>query len=160
MPQLFDDLFYIAPDVGDEQRTVAAAIALADLLNSHGNAEGIVFATTFIPEFDPDKLPAPKGLIFPAGVTIEKTARRGHTEDNSIQIGIGRKISNEDTDPKRQVKTVEEIVDIIKAEENRVLTVGDSEVTYLSIEVALFIPEQLRKRVALSVISYVFRGFS
>ena len=41
-----------------------------------------------------------------------------------------------------------------------ILTIDDEEVTFLTIETTLYVPELLRKRVALSVISYVYRGFS
>lgn len=160
MPQLFDDLFYIPPDVADLQRTVTVAVALADLLNSEGNAESITFTTTFIPEFEPDNLPVPKALVFPAGIGITKTARRGHTEDHAVEIGIGRKIANEDANVRTHVKTVEEVIDTLKAQHNQVITVGGDQVSYLSIDTVLFVPERLRQRIALSVIRYTYRGFS
>lgn len=159
MPQLFDDLFYIPPVV-DEQRTVAVAVVLADLLNSHGTAEGVTFTVTLMPEFEADNLPAPKALVFPAGLLIESTARTGLTEDHSVEIGIGRKVVDGEEDGKTHVKLVEEVIDILKRKEYRVLEVMGEKVYRRSIESVLFIPEKLRKRIALGVVRWTYREFT
>lgn len=159
MPQLFDDLFYIPPVV-DEQRTVAVAVVLADLLNGEGNTEGITFQVTLMPEFRADELPTPKALVFPSGLLIEQTARVGLTEDHAIEIGIGRKVVDGEEDGKTHVKLVQEVIDILKRKEYRVLEVMGEKVYRRSIESTLFIPEKLRQRVALSVIRWTYREFT
>jgi hypothetical protein len=145
------------------QTTVDAADEVVSILNAAGLAEGITFSRTFVPEFDPDDLSAgPKGSVYPAGLELSRETRAQDREDHGIEIGVGRKIANESTDIETQVNTVEEVVAELRKAANRTISTaadGDS-LKFISIEVRLFIPELLRRRVALSVVRVVYRGWS
>lgn len=148
------------------QDTIEAADAVVVLLNAAGLSEGITFARTFIPEFDPDDLanlsePA-KGSVFPSSLELSRASRADDNEDSIIEIGIGRKIDNEDADVKLQLATVDEVKNVIRDPDNGELAFVDdpADVVYFRrLEVTLFVPQLLRKRVALSVLRVTYRGF-
>lgn len=145
------------------QNTIDAADAVVALINAAGLTEGITFARSFIPEFDPDEMPAPKGIVFPAALELERASRADDAEDSIIEVGIGRKINNETTDVVLQLKTVEEVKDVLRDSANNELSgpTDPADVVYFrALSVTLFVPELLRKRVALSIVRVTYRGFS
>jgi len=147
------------------QTTIDAADAVVSLLNAAGLAEGITFSRTFVPEFDPDELSDPKGSVFPASIELGRATRTEDSENHSIEVGVGRRISGADaesTDIETQLATVEEVLGVLRASENRTISTPDDStgLLFFSAEARLFIPELLRKRVALSVVRVVYRGFA
>lgn len=145
------------------QDTIAAADAVVLVINAGTYTEAVAdFTRTFVPEFEADELPAATGLVYPSGLNISKATRTSDNEDSVIEIGIGRKLSvgaAEATDIETQLATVEEVKDVIRAA--RQLTLASGEILGLrTIELTLFVPELLRKRLAVSVIRVEYRGFS
>jgi hypothetical protein len=144
------------------QTTIDAADAVAALLNGAGLSEPIAYARTFVPEFEPAELTAPKGLVYPATLSVARVDRSSFSEDNGIEVGIGRTIANETTDVEIHLLTVEEVKDVLLDVDNKKITTPvDGEELTLSgeIEVVLFVPELFRMGVALSVIRIEYRGF-
>jgi hypothetical protein len=148
------------------QDTIDTADAVVAFLNDASLSESITYARTFIPEFDPSDLanlgaePA-KGLVFPSQLNLERASRVEDSEDNVIEIGIGRVLDNEDADIKAQLLTLEDVKNEVRDDSNAVLTLpGDGdEVQFRGVEVVFLVPELLRKRVALSVVRVTYRGF-
>ena len=147
------------------QTTIDAADAVVSILNAAGLAEGITFSRTFLPEFDPDDLASPKGSVFPASIELGRATRTEDSEDHAIEVGIGRRLTGADaesTDIETQLATVEEVLGVLRAAGNRTISTPDdsTELLFFSVEARLFIPELLRKRIALSVVRVVYRGFA
>jgi len=147
------------------QDTIAAADAVVLLINAATITEAIGdFSRTFVPEFEPNDLPAPKGLVFPAGQNLTRADRNSDNEDNVIEVGIGRKLTGADaetTDIETQMLTVEEVIAELRKKANKRLTLAGGEVlAFRKLSVTLFVPELFRKHVALSVVRIEYRGFS
>ncbi len=147
------------------ETTIDAADAVVSLLNAAGLSEGITFARTFVPEFDPDDLTSPKGSVFPASIDLGRATRNSDSEDHGIEVGVGRRLAGADaetTDIETQLATVEEVLGVLRSKPNRTISTPDdsTELLFFSVEARLFIPELLRKRIALSVVRVVYRGFA
>jgi len=145
--------------------TVDAADAVVLLVNAAGLTEGTVFSRSFIPEYDPEDLTAPKGVVFPAGLELARSDRGSDVEDHAIEIGLGRRLQGADaetTDIETHLSSVQEIIAVFRLKVNRIITtpVEAEELLFLAAEVRLFIPELLRKRIALSVVRLTYRGFA
>jgi len=148
------------------QDTIEAADRVVEIINSLTITEpAITFQRTFIPEYDPADLAAltepARGLVFPAAIELSIASRSTDAEDHIIEIGLARKIDNEDADVLTQLLTLEEIKTELRDSDNQLLTGADgNNFQFFSMAVVLFVPESLRKRVLLSVIRIVYRGFS
>lgn len=145
------------------QSTIQVADEIAKLLNAASLTESIVYSRKFVPEFDPEMLAdGPKAVCFPAELALTRASRRGDAEDHACEIGIGRKISGDgEADSATQLATVDEVLLEIRKEENQIITTTEGEeLNFISLETKLFVPELLRKRIALSVIKVVYRGFT
>lgn len=140
------------------QKTIDIADALVTLVNAA--AIGVTFSRAFVPEFDADDLAAPKGVVVPRSITIEPGSRTTDFDDHSIEIGIGRRISSEDADMKAGLLVFEALVDVIRAGANKSLTTSDGDTVCRrgTVEVRLYDPEHVRKRVSLSVLRVTYRG--
>lgn len=148
------------------QDTLDAADAVAALLIASGDlTESITYVFKMIPEFDPKVLAAltepASGQVFPSQLTLERASRVHDSEDHVVEVGIGRLIADEDANLRLHITTVEEVKNVIRDEDNQLLTLpGDgNSLSFLGIEVVLFVPELLRKRVALSVVRVTYRGY-
>lgn len=146
------------------QDTIDAADEVAVILNAGTYTEALTFARSFIPDFDPDELPdtLPKCVVFPASLELTRASRRDDNEDSVIEVGIGRKLSSaatEDAAIVAQLLAVEEVKNELRDESNQTIAgkTDLDEFHFTGLTVNLFVPELLRKRIALSVIRVVYR---
>jgi len=145
------------------QDTIQLADEIAKVLNAAGLDEGIVYSRKFVPEFDPEMLAdGPKAVCFPSDLVLTRASRRGDAEDHSCEVGIARKIDGDgEADTEKQLATVDEILETLREfSQQTIETTEGEELNFLGLETKLFVPEQLRKRVALSVIKVVYRGYT
>jgi len=142
------------------QQTLDTADAVVSLINAAGLTEGIIFARVFVPEFEADELTSPKGVVVASSMEIENASRTTDHDDHSIEIGIGRRLSNEAADMATHLLTLEEVLGVIRDRDNAALTVSDGEIVRLkgAVQVRLYDPAHVVKRVALSVLRVIYRG--
>jgi len=145
------------------QDTIDAADAVVVLLNAATLPESITFERTFIPEFDPRDMGAdPVGVVVPASIDINIASRVTDSEDNIIEIGLGRVVANFNAAVVSHLETVEAIKREIRGQDNQSLTMpGDGgTVQFTGVEVVLFVPELVQQSIALSVVRVTYRGFA
>ncbi len=138
------------------QQTIDTADAVVSLINAA--AIGVTFSRVFVPEFEVDDLPAPKGIVVPSGLTVEAASRTTDYDDHTIEIGLGRRLEDEAVDTAAHLLTFEAVLSVIRG--TRQLTTADGDVVTLkgAVEVRLYDPEHVRKRIVLSVIRATYRG--
>ncbi len=140
--------------------TIDAADAIAAVLNGAGLTEGITFSRTLFPEFNPENLEEPSGQCFPASIEESRADRSTDQVDHVVEVGIGRKLDDEEADSETHLETIEEIRDKLKELAREITTPTEGEtLLWVGMETTLFVPELLRKRVALSVIRLSYRNW-
>ena len=140
------------------QDTIDAADMVVSELNGAGLTVGGIFGRTFFPSFDPDDMGGdPSGQVFPAGLGLARASRRTDEEELTVEVGLGRVLSDENADTAAQLRDVEEINAALRGAEDWELPDSGEEVQFLRLESTLFVPDLLRKSVALSVVTITFR---